>query len=153
LQRAKQFQTYGTGYQKIHQTRPQTLSYGLSDSPIGLLGWILEKARDWSDCQGNVESIYTKDQLLTNVMIYWLTNSINSSMRLYYESQGKMQGTSTELKELSQMYNHAPRPVPNFPLTYIMVPKHGWKRRATCKDTRCLILVDILQRWKSPTCL
>ena len=134
LQRAKQFQTYGTGYQKIHQTRPQTLSYGLSDSPIGLLGWILEKARDWSDCQGNVESIYTKDQLLTNVMIYWLTNSINSSMRLYYESQGKMQGTSTELKELSQMYISCPTACAQFPFDIYYGPQ-AWMEK-TCNVQR-----------------
>ena len=63
------FRAYGVGYQNIQQTRPQTLSYGLTDSPVGLLAWILEKMRDWSDCNGDIESVYTKDKVLTNVMI------------------------------------------------------------------------------------
>jgi pimeloyl-ACP methyl ester carboxylesterase len=72
-------------YSRIQGTRPQTLAYGLTDSPVGLAGWIVEKFRAWSDCQGEVEHAFTKDELLTNIMIYWVTNTINSSMRLYYE--------------------------------------------------------------------
>jgi microsomal epoxide hydrolase len=74
-----------TGYQRIHRTKPQTLAYGLTDSPAGLAAWIVEKWRTWSDCDGDVEKRFTKDELLTNVMIYWLTGTINSSTRLYYE--------------------------------------------------------------------
>jgi pimeloyl-ACP methyl ester carboxylesterase len=73
------------GYQQIQATRPQTLSYGLSDSPAGLAAWIVEKFRSWSDCDGDVEKRFSKDELLTNVMIYWASGSIASSMRLYYE--------------------------------------------------------------------
>jgi microsomal epoxide hydrolase len=76
-----------TGYQGIQGTKPQTLGYGLNDSPIGLCAWIVEKFRTWSDCGGNPERSYTKDQLLTNVMIYWITQTINSSTRLYYEER------------------------------------------------------------------
>jgi microsomal epoxide hydrolase len=76
-----------TGYQGIQGTKPQTLGYGLNDSPVGLCAWIVEKFRTWSDCDGNVEKSYTKDQLLTNVMIYWITQTINSSTRLYYEER------------------------------------------------------------------
>lgn len=68
-------------------TRPQTLGYGLNDSPVGLAAWIVEKFRSWSDCDGNVENCFSKDDLLTNVMIYWVTGSITSSMRLYYETE------------------------------------------------------------------
>ncbi len=75
------------GYSHIQGTKPQTLSYGLNDSPAGLAAWIVEKFRTWSDCDGEVERIYTKDELLTNVTIYWATQTINSSTRLYYESQ------------------------------------------------------------------
>ena len=74
------------GYSHIQATKPQTLSYGLNDSPAGLAAWILEKYRTWSDCGGDVESRFTKDELLTTVTIYWVTQSINSSTRLYYES-------------------------------------------------------------------
>ena len=75
------------GYSHIQGTKPQTLGYGLNDSPAGLAAWIVEKFRTWSDCGGDVESVFTKDELLTNVMIYWATQSINSSTRMYYESQ------------------------------------------------------------------
>lgn len=74
------------GYQAIQGTKPQTLAFGLTDSPAGLAAWIVEKFRAWSDCRGDVERRFTKDDLLTNVMIYWLTGSIGSSMRLYYEA-------------------------------------------------------------------
>src|SRR5438876_437783 len=74
-----------TGYQRIQGTKPQTLGYALSDSPAGLAAWIVEKFRTWSDCDGEVERRFTRDELLTNVTIYWVTETIASSMRLYYE--------------------------------------------------------------------
>ena len=75
------------GYAHIQGTKPQTLSYGLNDSPAGLAAWIVEKYRTWSDCGGDVERSYTKDELLTTITIYWATQTIDSSTRLYYESQ------------------------------------------------------------------
>lgn len=75
------------GYGHIQGTKPQTLSYGLNDSPTGLAAWIVEKWRSWSDCQGEVERRFTKDELLTTITIYWVTQTINSSTRLYYENQ------------------------------------------------------------------
>jgi len=75
------------GYGHIQGTKPQTLSYGLNDSPAGLAAWITEKFRTWSDCNGDVESRFTKDELLTNITLYWVTGTINSSTRIYYESQ------------------------------------------------------------------
>ena len=74
-----------TGYQAIQSTKPQTLAYGLTDSPVGLAAWIVEKFRTWSD--GDVESSFTRDRLLDNVSVYWLTGTINASMRLYYETE------------------------------------------------------------------
>ena len=85
LAHAAQFQGEGTGYQAIQGTKPQTLAYGLNDSPAGLAGWIVEKFRAWSDCKGDVESVITRDELLTNLTVYWVTGTINSSTRLYYE--------------------------------------------------------------------
>jgi pimeloyl-ACP methyl ester carboxylesterase len=75
------------GYSHEQGTKPQTLSYGLNDSPVGLASWIIEKFRTWSDCGGDVESVFSRDELLTNVMIYWMTETIHSSTRLYYESR------------------------------------------------------------------
>lgn len=73
------------GYVMIQGSKPQTLGYGLNDSPVGLAAWILEKFRAWSDCGGDVERSFTKDELLTNITIYWATQTINSSVRGYYE--------------------------------------------------------------------
>jgi pimeloyl-ACP methyl ester carboxylesterase len=73
------------GYDAIQRTRPQTLAYGLNDSPVGLMAWIVEKWRAWTDPNGNIEDYFSKDELLTNVMIYWVTETANSSMRSYYE--------------------------------------------------------------------
>ena len=74
------------GYMSIQSTKPLTLAYGLSDSPVGLAAWIIEKFHSWSDCKGNLENKYSMDELLTNIMIYWLTNTIGSSTRIYYEN-------------------------------------------------------------------
>lgn len=86
LRVGREFTTEEAGYSRIQGTKPQTLAYGLNDSPAGLAGWIVEKFRQWSDCDGDVERAFTKDELLTNVMIYWVTETINSSTRLYYEA-------------------------------------------------------------------
>lgn len=76
-------QEEGGAYAHVQRTRPVTLAYGLNDSPTGLMSWIVEKWRAWSDCDGNVESRFTKDELLTNVSLYWLTETIGSSLRVY----------------------------------------------------------------------
>ncbi len=74
-------------YGNIQGTKPLTLAYGLNDSPAGLAAWIVEKFRAWSDCNGDIESRFTKDQLLTNIMLYWTTEAMPSAVRLYYESR------------------------------------------------------------------
>lgn len=76
-----------TGYIDIQATKPQTIGYALHDSPTGLAAWIIEKFRSWSDCNGDVATRFSKDDLLTNVMIYWLTGTVTSAARLYYESK------------------------------------------------------------------
>jgi pimeloyl-ACP methyl ester carboxylesterase len=85
-QRDKWFEDEG-GYNHIQGTKPQTLAYGLNDSPAGLASWIVEKYRTWSDCGGDVEKSYTKDELLTIITIYWVTQTISSSTRMYFENQ------------------------------------------------------------------
>jgi microsomal epoxide hydrolase len=77
----------GTAYQEVHGKNPQTLGYGLTDSPVGLASWIIEKFWAWTDNNGNPEDAVTRDELLTNLTVYWVTNTINSSVRLYCESQ------------------------------------------------------------------
>jgi len=76
-----------TAYIDIQATKPQTIGYALQDSPTGLAAWIVEKFRTWSDCGGDLEKPFSKDELLTNIMIYWLTGSVTSAARLYYESR------------------------------------------------------------------
>lgn len=73
-------------YNMMHSTKPQTLGYGLNDSPVGLASWIIEKFNTWSDNKGNIENSFTKDELLTNIMIYWVTQTINTSIRTYLEN-------------------------------------------------------------------
>jgi len=75
-----------SGYFHLQTTKPQTLAFALNDSPVGLCSWILEKRRTWSDCDGQVERRFTKDELLTTVMIYWMTQSFGTSARYYYEA-------------------------------------------------------------------
>jgi pimeloyl-ACP methyl ester carboxylesterase len=80
----EEWQREGLGYQWIQGTKPQTLAYGLTDSPVGLAAWMVEKYRAWSDCGGDVERRFSKDVLLTTVMLYWVTGAINSSFWPYY---------------------------------------------------------------------
>ncbi len=80
------FEAEGQGYMKIQGTKPQTLGFALNDSPLGLAAWIAEKFHGWTDCDGKIENAVTKDELLTNIMIYWATQTITSSTRLYYET-------------------------------------------------------------------
>jgi microsomal epoxide hydrolase len=87
LASAGEFMTTGAAYQEIQGKNPQTLGYGLTDSPAGLAGWIVEKFFHWTDNNGSPEDAVTRDQILTNLTVYWVTKTINSSIRLYCESQ------------------------------------------------------------------
>ena len=85
IEAMRAWQQTETGYSAIQGTKPQTVGYALDDSPVGLAAWIVEKFRAWSDCGGDVERSFSKDQLLTNVSVYWFTRTATSSARLYYE--------------------------------------------------------------------
>jgi pimeloyl-ACP methyl ester carboxylesterase len=74
-----------TSHLVVHSRDPQTLASALNDSPVGLAAWIVQRRRNWSDCDGDVERRFSKDDLLTTVMLYWLTRSIGTSMRYYWE--------------------------------------------------------------------
>ncbi len=87
LASAGEFMQRGSAYQEIQGKNPQTLGYGLTDSPAGLAGWIVEKFWAWTDNDGNPEDAVTRDQILTNLTVYWVTQTINSSVRLYCESR------------------------------------------------------------------
>jgi microsomal epoxide hydrolase len=118
----ERFRQGETGYQWIQGTKPQTLAYGLNDSPAGLCAWIVEKFRTWSDCHGDVERSFTRDQLLTNVMVYWVTQTINSSTRLYYE----VRHHPWRLKPGARI--ETPTGIAIFPAELIRPPRH-WAER------------------------
>ena len=89
-------------YASIQSTKPQSLAYGLNDSPAGLAAWIAEKFYDWSDNNGDLDNSFSKDELLTNINIYWVTETINSSFRIYYETiQSIMQAMYNPLVKLN----------------------------------------------------
>jgi len=88
LKGIKHYADWDSGYSKQQATRPQTLGYGLTDSPAGQAAWILEKFWAWTDCDGHPENILGRDELLDNVMLYWATATATSSARLYWESFG-----------------------------------------------------------------
>ena len=121
-QRDKWFADEG-GYNHIQGTKPQTLAYGLNDSPVGLAAWIVEKYRTWSDCGGDVEKSYTKDELLTIVTIYWVTQTISSSTRMYFENQKNLWAMEKDQKV------PAPAGMAMFPQE-ISKPPREWGERA-----------------------
>lgn len=98
LQGIKYYRDWDSGYSKQQSTRPQTLGYALTDSPAGQAAWILEKFWAWTDCGGDPESILGRDELLDNVMIYWVTATAASSARLYWESFGPGRRTTHQVK-------------------------------------------------------
>jgi pimeloyl-ACP methyl ester carboxylesterase len=101
-----------TGYQWIQGTRPQTLAFGLTDSPAGLAAWIVEKFRAWSDCGGDVESVFTKDQLLANICLYWFTGAIGSSFWPYYaRMHGPWPVPEGETVDVPTGYSEFPREI------------------------------------------
>ena len=110
-------------YSHLQRTRPQTAAYGLHDSPAGLAAWILEKFREWSDCGGDVYRRFSRDELLTNITLYWMTETIGSSFRLYYEnSKAPFQFGPGESVRV-------PCAVARFPKE-ISAPPRGWVERA-----------------------
>lgn len=117
LETVAQFDRMETGYQKIQGTKPQTLGVGLNDSPAGLCAWITEKFHSWMDCDGDIESVIDKDELLTNISVYWYTQSICSSTRLYYEVT-----QNPRLKFLEQPVT-VPTGVARFPKEVMLFPR------------------------------
>jgi microsomal epoxide hydrolase len=119
LAQLREFRTTGSGYQEIQGTKPQTLGYALEDSPAGLAAWIVEKFRAWSDCDGDIERSYTKDQLLTNVMVYWVTRTATSSTRLYYETRRAGRDTLAQQVEVPTGIASYPGEITHLPRAWI----------------------------------
>lgn len=110
-------------YGHIQGTRPQTLAYGLTDSPVGLAAWMIEKFRDWSDCDGNLDNApFSLDDILANISLYWLTRTVASSMRLYWETRAR------PLAFPSGARINAPLAVALFPKELPMPPR-SWVER------------------------
>lgn len=112
---AKYFADVESAYARLQATRPQTIGYALADSPIGQAAWIYEKFRGWSDCGGEPETVFTPDEMLDGITLYWLTNSGASSARLYWESMGSFRPMKIDLP---LGYSHFPRE--------ITVPPRKW---------------------------
>jgi microsomal epoxide hydrolase len=117
------FRATGAGYQEIQGTKPQTLGYALEDSPSGLCGWIVEKFTAWTDCDGDVERAFSKDQLLTNITTYWVTATATSSARLYYEMRQARRAA------IPQNYVGVPTGVANYPGEVTRTPRSWAEHR------------------------
>ncbi|HWN39451.1 MAG TPA: epoxide hydrolase [Gammaproteobacteria bacterium] len=102
-------------YARLQTSKPQTLAHALNDSPVGLAAWIVEKFRAWSDCNGDVESRFTKDELITNLMVYWVTGTAPSSVRMYYDfvreplKAGRVETPVGMLMSTKDLFPPAPR--------------------------------------------
>jgi pimeloyl-ACP methyl ester carboxylesterase len=117
LSHRQQWDQQEGGYEHLQSTRPQSVAYALNDSPVGLAAWIVEKMYAWTDCHGDIESAWSKDELLTNISIYWFTRTIGSSIRMYYDtrqnpwtwSDGQRIETPTGIAVFPKELNVAPR--------------------------------------------
>ncbi len=100
------YMTRDNGYSTQQSTRPQTLGYGLADSPVGQMAWIVEKFWAWTDCDGDPRNALTADELLDNVMVYWLNNAAASSARLYWESFSQIDFSPIEVPSAISIFPH-----------------------------------------------
>ena len=118
MARMQDYLATGSGYVGIQSTRPQTLAYGLVDSPVALLAWIVEKFWAWTDHDGDVEDAIGRDEMLTNVSVYWFTGTGGSSARMYYESLSSGAASTPPTTEV-------PLGVASFPME-IVATRRGW---------------------------
>jgi pimeloyl-ACP methyl ester carboxylesterase len=109
-------------YAHLQGTRPDTPAYALNDSPVGLAAWIVEKFREWSDCEGDVYRSFTRDELLANVTLYWMTQTIFSSFLMYHA------GRKAPLRFAADDFVHVPCAIAHFPKE-IVFPPQEWVER------------------------
>jgi pimeloyl-ACP methyl ester carboxylesterase len=119
----QRFQREESGYAHEQSTKPQTLGVALNDSPAGLLAWIVEKFRTWSDCDGHPENVFSRDRLLTNVMLYWVPRTSASSARLYWEHQHRASA------EGAPEYVAVPTGIARYPKEVVRFPRSWVERR------------------------
>jgi pimeloyl-ACP methyl ester carboxylesterase len=124
LERDRNFIANESGYMQLQSTKPQTVAYALNDSPAGLCSWIVEKRRTWSDCDGNVERRFTKDDLCTTMTLYWVTESYGTSARYYYEARHNLWKPSHDRKPVVE----APTAAAVF-LKEVMLMPRKWTER------------------------
>jgi len=118
LQAGREWQMTEGAYAMLQSTKPQTLAYAVNDSPIGLAGWIIEKFYAWSDISGQLENSFTKDELLTNLTIYLVTQTAGSAFRLYYETMRSMSMDKTSFQKIN-----IPTAVAIFPRDMVPAPR------------------------------
>jgi pimeloyl-ACP methyl ester carboxylesterase len=107
-------------YAHLQSTKPITLAHALNDSPVGLCAWILEKFYSWSDCNGDVENIFSKDELLANISLYWVTETIHSSIRIYWENaQSPLQFKSNDFVQVPVAIAKFPKEISFPPRKYV----------------------------------
>ena len=121
FERNQEALTHITSHVAVQTTDPQTLAYGMHDSPVSLCAWILERRRNWSDCGGNVESRFSKDDLLTTMMLDWVTDSFVTSARYYYEARHQPWTPSHTRSPVVE----APTAVAVFPKE-LLIPPRQW---------------------------
>ena len=119
LERTMETRPVRTSHSAVQGTDPQTLAYALHDSPAGLLAWILERRRNWSDCDGDVERRFSKDDLITTAMLYWVTESLVTSARFYWEASHR---PWTPVHDRSPVVE-APTAVAMFPRELSLMPR------------------------------
>jgi pimeloyl-ACP methyl ester carboxylesterase len=119
LELTQRFVREGSGYLAIQSTRPQTLAYAMHDSPAGMCAWILDKRRAWSDCDGDVEKVFTRDELLTTMTLYWVTQSFGTAARYYYEATHQPWQPSHERTPVVE----APTALASFPRDFSNMPR------------------------------
>jgi microsomal epoxide hydrolase len=129
LKKMEAFQQKEGAYALIQATRPLTLACGLNDSPAGLASWLVEKLRGWSDCGGNLESRFSRDEILTNIMLYWVTQTIDSSFFPYYDlgNAGALRWTAETVKGLLGS-DRVPAGFALFPKDLVRAPRE-WAER------------------------
>lgn len=122
LAQMKVWQQTEGGYNIEQSTKPQTLAYGLTDSPAGFAAWLVEKFRTWTDNDGAIEDAITRDELLTNISLYWFTQTINSASRIYYEAMHSFrQATQNLLQNLNPFDKTGDKA--NVPAAFALFPK------------------------------
>ncbi|QCB43294.1 epoxide hydrolase [Sphingomonas sp. PAMC26645] len=132
------------GYQAIQSSKPQTLSYGLADSPVGLASWIVEKFHGWTDCGGDLLSVWPMETLIDNLMIYWATNTIGSSVRYYYD------GTRLRPPLRADDFVRAPTAVAMWPQDLALAPRELAERLYNVRRYTIMPKGGHFPAWEAP---